>query len=60
MDEEMSKNNFIICFTGFFSKKKYNGEELIRYQNRKFYMFKWYSSLNTFLENIEKMWGAIW
>lgn len=55
MNEEMSKNNFIICFTGFFSKKKYNKEELIRYQNRKFCMFKWYNSLNTFLENIEKM-----
>ena len=55
----MSINNIIISFTGYFSKKKYNEEELIRYQNRKFCMFKWYSSLITFLENIEKMCGAI-
>lgn len=59
MNEEMSINNIIISLTGYFSKKKYNEEELIRYQNRKFCMFKWYSSLIIFLENIEKMCGAI-
>lgn len=36
-------------------KKEYTKEEFQKYKERKKDMFKWYHSLNTFLENIDKM-----
>lgn len=36
-------------------KKEYTKEEFQKYDERKKDMFKWYHSLNTFLENIDKM-----
>ena len=52
--DRLTDNRNCIEFREFL-KKKYNEEELIRYQNRKLGMFEWYKSLNIFLENIEKM-----
>lgn len=37
------------------SNNKYNEEEYQKFANKKKGMFSWYHSLNTFLENIEKM-----
>ena len=42
------------------ANKNYSKEELNKYQNKKLGMFEWYKILNTFLENINKMWGTIW